>query len=274
MSIKLVAFDMDYTLLRTGGALSEKTAEVLSEAREKGILLVPATGRDICEMEDLLEVLKPPYLVTVNGAVVRDREKIITKRVPKKEAFLEKLELALSMGLYTEVYCDGVFLERRSYDNMEALGLAKDQLHMFSTTRRVAPDLLEICRNGAPEKLHIVFRDLEDKKARMAPFLGSPDFAYTAAFINNLELSAPGVDKASGLRALAEYLGIRREEVMAIGDGANDASMLSWAGVGVAVANAVPEAKAAADFVSLSNDEDGAAKAIEMFCFSKPGGRG
>ncbi len=268
MSIQLVAFDMDYTLLATGGTMSRKTAETLQKAREKGILLVPATGRDICEMENLLDKLLPPYLVTVNGAVIRDEKQVIRKRVPPKEAFLEKLELALSMGLYTEVYCDGVFTNAYSYDNMYELGMAEDQLNMFRSTRTVVPDLYEICQKGQPEKLHMIFRDVSDKNERMAPFLNHPDFAYTSAFINNLELSAKGVDKASGLCALAEHLGIPKENVMAIGDGANDASMLSWAGVGVAVANAVEEAKSAADFISLSNDEDGAAYAIEKFCLS------
>lgn len=270
MSIRMIAFDLDYTILKTGGTLSEKTATVLKKAREKGILLVPATGRDICEMGDLMEALLPRYVVTVNGSVVRDvqQNKILYKQVPPQDALLEKIQLAQTMGLYTEVYCDGVYTDSYSYENMEALGMIPDQIPMFKATRTVVSDLCATIREkGAGEKLHIIFKDVKDKQNRQEPFLHHPDFAYTAAFVNNLELSDKTVHKATGLAALAEKLGIDKSEVMALGDGANDATMLSWAGLGVAMENAVPEAKKAADVLTLSNDEDGAALAIEKYCF-------
>ncbi len=270
MSIRLIAFDLDYTLLRTGGTLSSKTKAVLEEARRRGIMLVPATGRGVFEMDDLLPVLAPDYAVTVNGSVVWDlkRQEIIYKQVPPQDALLEKIKLAEDMGLYTEVYCNGVYTNQYSYDNMEALGMLPDQLPMFKATRQVVPNLYEAIREkGAGEKLHIIFKDVEDKENRQKPFLHHPDFAYTAAFTSNLELSDKTVHKASGLSALCKKLRIGQSEVMALGDGSNDATMLAWAGLGVAMANAVPVAKKAADILTLSNDEDGAALAIEKFCF-------
>ncbi len=269
MKIKMIAFDMDYTMLRTGGIVSEKTTSVLREAQRRGIVLVPTTGRDLTEMEDLKDKLMASYYVTVNGALITDAkdEKVLFKAVPPKEAFLEKLKCALDMGIFTEAYCGGCYTDAYSYENMEKLGIPKDQMHLFTTTRKVVPDLYEFCRQGEPEKLHIVFQNPEDKENRQAPFLGHPDFSYTAAFPHNLELSKKGIDKAGGLAALAEILGIKREEIMALGDGGNDVCMIKWAGLGVAMANAVPEAKAVADYVTLTNDEDGAALAIEKFCF-------
>lgn len=271
MSIRLIAFDLDYTLLRTGGALSDKTLSVLEEAKRRGIILVPATGRDVCEMEGLLPILAPDYVVTVNGALVRDlkNQTIIHKQVPPQNELLEKIKIAENMGIYTEVYCNGVYTNPYSYNHMEELGMPHDQLPMFKETRRVVPSVYEAIRGmGNAEKLHIIFKDVEDKEKRQSVFLNHPAFAYTAAFTNNLELSDKTVHKASGLSALCEKLGIEQREVMALGDGANDASMLSWAGLGVAVANAVPLAKEAADVLTLSNDEDGAATAIEKYCFS------
>ena len=76
MKIRMIAFDLDYTMLKTGGIVSERTAAVLKKAKESGILLVPSTGRDLCEMGTLMESLSPQYLVSVNGAVVRDVTKI------------------------------------------------------------------------------------------------------------------------------------------------------------------------------------------------------
>ncbi len=270
MSIRLIAFDLDYTILQTGGTLSAKTVSVLKEAKRRGLILVPATGRDVCEMEDLLPALSPDYMVTVNGSLVRDGKdnRILYKKVPPQEALLEKVRLAQAMGLYVEVYCDGVYTDAYSYENMEALGMLPDQLAMFKATRIVADDLCEtICQKGDGEKLHIIFKSAEDKQSRQEPFLHHPDFAYTAAFKSNLELSHKMVNKATGLAALAEHLGICQNEVMAIGDGANDVAMLLWAGLGVAMENAVDEAKAVADALTLSNDADGVAAAIEKFCF-------
>lgn len=265
MDIKMIAFDLDYTLLQTGGTLSDVTKKTLAQAAAQGILLVPATGRDICEMQPLLPLLDARYVVGVNGAVVRDlqADTVIYKELPEQNAFLKKLQLALSMGLYTEVYCDGVYTEPYSYNHMEELGMAPDQVPMFKATRTVVPDLYAVIRDmGCAEKLHILFRDADDKQKRQEPFLHHPAFAYTNAFVNNLELCSPKVSKASGLAALAQHLGIERENVMTLGDGANDAAMLRWAGLGVAMENAVEEAKAAADCVTLSNDADGAALAI------------
>lgn len=270
MRIRLIAFDLDYTLLHTGGSLSQKTIAVLQEAKRRGIMLVPATGRDVSEMGELTAALSPSYLVTVNGAVVREaaHNTVIYKELPPQKAFLEKLQLALNMGIYTEVYCNGIYIDPYSYEHMEALGMPPDQVPMFKRTRKVTADLYETVRQmGTAEKLHVIFKTVADKKERQTPFLHHPDFAYTAAFVNNLELCGKTVNKATGLAALTEQLGIDKSEVLALGDGANDACMLRWAGLGVAVSNAVPEAKEAADHITRSNDEDGAALAIEQFCF-------
>jgi len=263
--IKLIAFDLDYTLLRTGGGLSDFTVETLHKAAEKGIYMVPASGRGLCEMDDLLPKMPVRYFVSVNGSVVWDlqEKKIIHRSLPDQDKILEKIQLAVSMGIYTEVYCGEVYTNPYSYENMEKLGMTFDQAPLFRATRTVVPDLYAHMNElRQVEKLHVIFKDVADKESRQEPFLHSPDFAYTAAFVNNLELSGPQVDKGTGLKALASYLGVKQEEVMAIGDGANDAPMLSWAGLGVAMENAVPAAKEAADVLTESNDADGAAKAI------------
>ena len=82
---------------------------------------------------------------------------------------------------------------------------------------------------------------------------------------NNIEVNAKGVNKGRGLLILGELLGIRREEIMAVGDGSNDIAMLREAGLGVAMENATDEVKAAADAITLSNDREGAAAAIEKY---------
>lgn len=265
MSIKLIAFDLDYTLLRTDGTLSPFTVQVLAEAAAHGIVTVPTTGRDICEMQTLLPRLNSRYVVGVNGAVVRDlqTQTILYKELPEQNPLLKMLTTALAMGVYTEVYCDGVYTDPYCYHHMKELGMPPEQIPMFSATRIVVPDLYAYIRDKAcAEKLHIIFRDVADKAERQNVFLHHPSFAYTNAFAHNLELCSPKVNKASGLAALTEHLGIDRKDVMAIGDGANDAAMLQWAGLGIAMENACEAAKAAADCITLSNDADGAALAM------------
>lgn len=270
MSIRLIAFDMDYTLLRTGGALSDFTAETLKKVQEKGIITVPVTGRNLEELRELLPKLgNPPYAVTVNGCVVWDlvKQEIIYRETAPQAEMLEMLEIALSMDIYTEVYSGSVYTNPYCYENMAALGMPPDQVPLFKATRQVVPDLYEAMdKLGAMEKMHLVFHDVPDKERRQGVFLGHPDFSYTAAYVNNLELCSVKVNKANGLAALGNYLGIKKEEIMALGDGANDACMLEWAGLGVAMANAVPLAKEAADVITLSNDEDGVAVAIRQYC--------
>ncbi|MBE7036048.1 MAG: HAD family phosphatase [Ruminococcaceae bacterium] len=271
MSIKLIAFDMDYTLLRTGGALSDFTAKTLREAQKRGIITVPVTGRNLEELESLLPALgEIPYAVTVNGCVVWDlqtKTRIYRETAPQAE-MLKMLKKAISMDIYTEVYSGSVYTNPYCYENMAALGMPPDQVPLFKATRTVVPDLYKAMEElGAMEKMHLVFYDVPDKLKRQGVFLGHPEFSYTAAYVNNLELCSNKVNKANGLGALAEHLGLLADEVMALGDGANDACMLEWAGLGVAMANAVPEAKEAADILTLSNDEDGAAVAIEKYCF-------
>ncbi len=270
MNIKLIAFDMDYTLLRTGGALSEFTAQTLQEVQQKGIITVPVTGRNLEELQELLPRLGHiPYAVTVNGCVVwnlQNKQRIYRETADQKE-MLKMLKTAISMDIYTEVYSGSVYTNPYCYDNMEALGMPPDQVRMFKATRTVVPNLYETMDSlGAMEKMHLVFHDVPDKEKREGVFLGHPDFSYTAAYINNLEICSAKVNKANGLSALAKHLGISPDEVMALGDGANDACMLSWAGLGVAMENAVPLAKEAADVLTASNDEDGAAKAIRKYC--------
>ncbi|MBR5235903.1 MAG: HAD family phosphatase [Clostridia bacterium] len=266
--IKLIAFDMDYTLLRTNGELSKETEEVLRKAHEQGIYTVPVTGRCKRELEPFLPRLFAHYIVSVNGALVQDvfEDEILYHETANQELMLKMIKKGLDLGLYVEVYSGDAYTDPYCYEHMEELGMPPEQVPLFQATRIVVPDIVEVMeKKGDIDKLHMIFKSVTDKKNRQHVFLGHPEFSYTAAFINNLELCSNKVNKASGLVALAQHLGIDKDEVMAIGDGANDACMLRWAGLGVAVKNAVPEAKEAADRLTLSNDEDGVAAAIRQY---------
>ena len=121
-------------------------------------------------------------------------------------------------------------------------------------------------RKAPTDKVHALFRTKEEReKAWQEVEKEVPDIEITGALSNNIEVNAKGVNKGRGLLILGELLGIRREEIMAVGDGSNDIAMLREAGLGVAMENATDEVKAAADAITLSNDREGAAAAIEKY---------
>ena len=270
MSIKLVGFDLDGTMLSHNGSVTPYTYETLLKAKEKGVYLVPVTGRAMCETKGVLPKLPVRYLVAVNGAVIYDLEqnKIIHKVLPNQEKLLEKLEIALTLDAYIEVYCGEIYTSQYYYDNMEKLGMRPHLVDIIKSTRTVVPDLYaEIEKRKLAEKINIWFRDDEHKDKYQHLFKDEEYFSHTSAFVGALEVGVKNMDKGMGISMIADILGVSKEETMAIGDASNDIPMIEWAGVGVAMGNASDEVKNISDVVALTNREDGAAKIIEQLCF-------
>jgi Cof subfamily protein (haloacid dehalogenase superfamily) len=116
---------------------------------------------------------------------------------------------------------------------------------------------------GSIQKLQVYFRTVAEKDRFLAEMLKAfPDYAVSTSIPNNIEVNALGATKGAALLFLCEQLGIRREDCMALGDGTNDTSMIEAAGIGVAMGNAAPEVKAAANVITKTNEEDGLAEAI------------
>lgn len=123
---------------------------------------------------------------------------------------------------------------------------------------------------GQVEKFSVMYPKVELRdEAWRAVLAACPDVEATSSLGSNIELNAPGVTKGSGLLALAEKLGLRRDQVMAVGDSGNDLSMIENAGLGVAMGNATPEILAAADAVTADNNHDGVALAIEKYALHR-----
>ena len=114
-------------------------------------------------------------------------------------------------------------------------------------------------------RLQGIYRNQKDKEEALEELNTLSGIVVTAAMDNNLEINKEGTNKGLGLLQLGKSLGISREEIMACGDGGNDVEMLKEVGFAVAMANGSDPVKKAADFVTVSNDEDGVAKAIERF---------
>ena len=113
------------------------------------------------------------------------------------------------------------------------------------------------------EKINVYVADLGDREPLKKELSAIPGLIISSSLYNNIEINMEGATKGNALLWLASYLGISREETMAFGDGENDLSMLKAAGIGIAMANGIEAAKEAADEITLTNDEDGVAAAIE-----------
>ena len=134
-------------------------------------------------------------------------------------------------------------------------------------TRIPVDDIFELVdrENRGLDKTQALFADMSERKRAWEELARHEDLELVGSLRYNIEVNAAGVNKGTGLVNLGSRLGIKREEIMAFGDGDNDTVMLKEVGFGVAMANGEPQVKEAADYITLSNEEDGVAQAIERF---------
>ena len=273
MSIKLIAFDLDGTFLDDKKNIPPENLRALEKAAERGVYIVPATGRIYKGIPETIRGL--PFMrwyITVNGSYVYDAV---------EDHAAARAEIPLDRAIEFYEYCDTLGLLYDCYqDNWGFMGE-----EMLAEASRVIPDpgirkLIVTLRTPVPElkqylrekgenlqKLQLYFTDME-LRARMLRELPErfPDMSVSSSVPFNIEINAKTATKGHALETLCGLLGLDRSESMALGDGTNDLDMLVQAGVGVAMANACSEVLAAADYVTTSNDEDGVAAALRHFC--------
>lgn len=270
-NIKMVAFDLDGTVLTSEKKLTEHTRHVITRAVEQGVVVLPATGRPFTGIPQ--EIMNFPgicYAVTANGGRVVDilKDEVLYEKLVPVDIARKVLDIYEHYDTLREVYYNGV-----GYAEEKMLGRVEEFLGMSAmagyilATRTPVEDIREKfeSENKAVDKVQAIFSDVKDKEKALRELQSVSGIEVTGALINNIEVSAEGVNKGKAILRLGRQLGIRREEIMAIGDGANDMEMLKEAGFGVAMYNSTDEVKAQADYVTVSNDEEGAAKVIEQY---------
>ena len=259
---RMIGMDLDGTLLKSDKELTQYTKDVLKRAIEQGIIVMPATGRPITGVpKELLEFPGIRYAVTANGGRVIDLE--------KNEAIAEvMLDVFEHYDTFREIYFDGVGYASR--EALEHIGkyLSVPVMANYIMSTRVAVDDVRVKFDETKlpvDKIQALFTSVEDRDAARKEIEDVPGIEITGALPMNLEINAAGVNKGKAMIELGKLLGIPREEIMAFGDGDNDLKMLKEVGTGVAMENAIPPVKGAADYVTLSNDEEGVAKFIEKY---------
>lgn len=259
-TVKLIACDMDGTLLNNASQLSDENHMAILKAIDQGVMFVPCTGRPLCGVAWLAERLPGDFPVIVcNGASVQTSQsgRVLLKQNMQRSDALEILALAAQTP-HPYIVWEG------------------EKLHVS----RVCPET-EIYRTITGAQMHVL-GDVDDigeitkiiwiipaeLGARLMREMGERFAGRVNCHTSHprlLEFVDTSASKGLALRALSEHYGIAPDEMMAIGDANNDISMLDYVGCSVAMANAEDDIKAHAKHVTLSNDENGVAAAIEQF---------
>jgi Cof subfamily protein (haloacid dehalogenase superfamily) len=268
--IRLIALDIDGTLLTSDRRIDAETLAALRRAHAAGCHIVLATGRAFRSLEDVADQLScADYAITSSGGGVFTAmgEMLFAARMAP-ELVRAVTETVGRFGLMPEVYIRGqAYASGFQLDNMSGWGVPeKSQGYILNTRVRVEDYTAFVrenldCIEGmdvlmAPERVRDPLREALGRIGGLSVTSSSPLYA---------DVNTAGVTKATGLAHLGAILGLAPAEMMAFGDAENDVPMLRYAGVGVAMANALPDVQAAADFVTTSNDEGGIAKALAHF---------
>ncbi|MGC8971910.1 MAG: Cof-type HAD-IIB family hydrolase [bacterium] len=261
MGIKLIAIDIDGTLITPDKKITPRVRETLRYVESKGIMVSLVTGRlyPTCKKYAVELGLSGPCVI-YQGAMIIDHktDKVLYEiRIPKDKA-IEILRYSREHNLALNVYMDQFTFYTEKPNQYSVLDAQLNEVEI-----QIVKNLEDIIIYD-PLKLMFV----EDPKviSRLEEIF-SKDKELTAltSLPQFLEIVNKKATKADALKWIAERFNIKREEIMAIGDSHNDIPMLEWVGIGVAMGNADEKVKKSADFVTLSNTEDGVAHAIEMF---------
>lgn len=277
MNIQLIAIDMDGTTLKNDhSSISPRTRKAIESALAKGIAVVPATGRnDALLPACVIDIPGIRYAITSNGAVVHDRKEkknIHSNFIPAPLA-LQVLEMLPTKEILVEVFRNGrLYVEQGFLEILERYPvefLSIDFMKSISVPVNGLTDFIQ--KHGdSIEKINLPYIPPHWQhllSERLSAVESS--VAVTSSISDNMEINSKGATKGAALRWLCDNLNIPRENVLAVGDNGNDIDMLEYAGMSAAMANGTEEAKAAANTVTLSCEDDGVALAIEKYALNE-----
>ena len=261
--IDLIALDLDGTLLRADESISVVNRAAIERALKSGIRVVLVTGRGVdtpIRVSRELGLNLP--VICCHGALTKDfgaNKTLVHVPVPLEYA-KPMLEFAEREGVHIAVYVDETF--------WRVTGSHVYMQDMIGPGWREVPRLLDVLKHGAPTFIRFLGRPAVNAMER--EFGDLPLTYRTETWNDFIECVVHNRDatKKNALTRLCADFQIPSERVLAIGDSRNDVPMLQWAGIGVAMANALPEVRQAVRYVTSDNVSDGVAQAIERFCFA------
>src|SRR5690625_964697 len=244
-TIKLIALDMDGTLLNDDGVVTPYTHDVIQAALQQEIHVVLTTGRPLPMCSTFAEELNlSSYIITSNGAEIWTRDHKLIEYEPLEVKKVETLwKLGHKHGLHMwMVAADRLFVDAKRPKYFDDHSWSK--IGYGNLTESVKSELLSVLEKD---------NQLE----------------VTSSSLTNIEVNKRGVNKANAIRSICKRLNLSMNEVMAVGDSLNDLKMIEQAGLGVAVKNAQQIIIESADYVTATNNNHGVAKAIENFVLNE-----
>jgi Cof subfamily protein (haloacid dehalogenase superfamily) len=258
---RLVATDLDGTIVRSDGTISDRTRRALAAVEESGAVLVLVTGRPPRWMPPIVEATgHRGVAICANGALVYD---LHTATVVRHSLLSPRVLADVVTRLRRDL--PGIAFAVERHDT----GFAHEPAYRprWDSSDEKSTGTVEQLAAGGVVKLLARHEEMDADQLLATAYRSVGDLATLTHSSSDglLEISAAGVSKASGLASLTDELGIDADDVLAFGDMPNDLPMLAWAGRSVAVANAHPEVLAAADEVTTSNDDDGVAAVLDRW---------
>ena len=253
--IQMILTDLDHTLLREDGCISEETLQTLSECRKKGIQLAIATARYWIGAERYIELLKPDYEITTDGTLLHAQDKCVYSCAFSVEATNAIIREILGEKPDAEIT---VADEKTVYWNSAHI-TESEKLHKAVFCDYTSDLNVQANKIVAELPNETLARKISEKlRCKLQCYRGENWYAFLPE----------GSGKVAAIQALAKVSGIPLEKFAAFGDDRNDMEMLQLCGTGVAVANALPEVLEAADEVTVSNEEDGVARWLKTHCLN------
>lgn len=277
MDIKLVAIDLDGTLLNSQKLLSQENKAAIKEAKAAGIHIVLCTGRPLRSMKHLLEEAdlldEEDIVITYNGGLIQKAKtgEIINEITLNRDECLDIYQLGQQLNLPVN-FIDLDYVYEPEYPK------GAESIYMNASReipKENALEFIDIAIDNLPNPFKInkivMSRPTEELDAMIPHIPASYHEKYniykSQPFI--LEVLPDHVDKGYSMRIIGDMLGLEKNQIMGIGDQENDLSLVTNAGIGVAMENAIPEVKEAADYITKSNDNNGVAHAIRKFVLKR-----
>ena len=276
-TIRMIALDLDGTTLTRSG-LTRRTKETLEEAIRRGIQLVIATGRVYASLPEPVKKLQGlRYIITSNGAHISDAAtgEILYSDCMDPKAVDEVLTILPREPYPVEVFTGGkAYIARNVYEDLAENGSDFMSVKYVMRTRTPVDDIYELMREhkNAIENINVHFPEQTARIRMWERFANLPRMTVTSSTHHNIEIGGVTTSKARALAEICGKLGLELSHVMAFGDSPNDLAMLEECGFGVAMGNATEDIKTAADFVTITNEEEGVAYTVRTLLFHEKDG--
>lgn len=267
---KIIAVDLDGTVLNKDKKISAGNISAFKRCKEKGIYVIPVTGRPVSGLyQEYIQQLGCRYAINTNGAVAIDlleNKELInhTINIDTADCILDILD---DFECYYSIFYKGYgYLTKNIFNNEVKKYKDSPLCEYIKNTRRVVENQREFLHSVEHcDNIYVTAKTTEIRDRIAEKIKIVKDVFYTCSDIDDVEIGG-NCSKGKTLLQLGELLGVKRSEILSIGDSGNDLSMIQMAGCGVAMENASDLVKKSADFITKSCEDNGVAYAIGKYC--------